>query len=87
MPDEGYNDLSRLHHALYQGPLARHLNLDIPYVPHITLGVFHDKALAKHLCDRLNERRLAVSGVVDVLSIAQLESDGVRDLAVFQLAG
>lgn len=87
VPDEGYSGLSRLHDALYQGPLARHLALDIPFVPHITLGVFHDAAMARRLCDQLNARRLVVSGVVNALSVAQRESGAIRGLAAFQLAG
>ena len=87
VPDEGYSGLSRLHDALYRGPLARHLRMDIPFVPHITLGVFHDKAMARSLCDQLNEHRFAVSGMVNTLSVVQLEPNGIRGLAAFQLAG
>jgi hypothetical protein len=87
VPDEGYSDLSRLHDALYQGPLAEHLNLDIPFVPHITLGVFQDKVEAKRLCDELNARGVAISGQLNALSVAALEAGKIRDLKTFPLIG
>jgi len=87
VPDEGYSGLSRLHDALYQGPLAEHLNLDIPFVPHVTLGVFRDKTEAKRLCDELNARGIAISGEVNALSIAALEAGKIHDLETFPLIG
>ncbi|HEX7749394.1 MAG TPA: 2'-5' RNA ligase family protein [Bordetella sp.] len=87
VPDGGYSGLSRLHDALYRGPLAEHLNLDIPFVPHITLGVLRDKADAKRLCDELNARGIAISGEVNALSVAALEAGKIRDLNTFPLIG
>lgn len=44
VPDEGYAAISILHDRLYTGPLAEHLRLDIPYVPHITVATLRDRA-------------------------------------------
>ena len=37
---EGAAQIRDLHDALYTGPLATSLRPDIPYLPHLTLGVF-----------------------------------------------
>ena len=87
VPDEGYSGLSRLHDGLYTGPLAERLRLDIPFVPHVTLGSTADRRAAKRLCDELNERGVAVDGRVDALTVAALEEGRLRDLARFALAG
>jgi 2'-5' RNA ligase len=38
--DEGSENLIRLHEELYAGILARYRREDIPFIPHVTLGVF-----------------------------------------------
>lgn len=38
VPDQGYAEVSLLHDRLYTGPLLAHLRLDLPYIPHITIG-------------------------------------------------
>lgn len=87
VPDEGYSGLSRLHDALYGGPLAECLRLDIPFVPHITIGASDDRAAAKRLCDDLNRRGLFIDGVINALTVATLEEGRVRRLKSFDLAG
>jgi 2'-5' RNA ligase len=37
---EGADQIRALHDALYTGPFADSLRRDIPYLPHLTLGVF-----------------------------------------------
>ena len=75
--------------STYNNSLASdgYLNLDIPFVPHITLGVFRDKTEAKRLCDELIARGIAISGEVNALSIAALEAGKIRDLETFPLIG
>ena len=46
VPDEGFSGLVRLHDRLYSGPFADALNLDIPYIPHITLDRGHQRTIA-----------------------------------------
>src|SRR5262245_52203029 len=46
VPDEGNAAIARLHDRIYSGPLAPHLRLDLPYVPHITIGRTRDRRLA-----------------------------------------
>lgn len=85
VPDEGFSGISRLHDALYGGPLSAHLRLDIPFVPHITLGASADRTTAKRLCDELNSSGLAIHGTIDALSVAALQDGRIRILANFPL--
>ena len=87
VPDEGYSGLSRLHDDLYQVPFAEHLRLDIPFVPHITIGATDDRVAAKQLCDDLNGRGLSIHGAVNALTVVALDQDKVRRLRTFDLGG
>jgi 2'-5' RNA ligase len=85
VPDEGYSKLSLLHDRLYTGTLSPHLRLDVPFIPHITIGSLADRPAAKQLCDELNERGVGMIGSVNALTVAALENGKVRNLASFQL--
>jgi hypothetical protein len=51
VPDEGYSGISLLHDRLYTGLLKPFLRLDVPFIPHITIGTLKDQSAAKVLCD------------------------------------
>ena len=85
VPDEGYSAISRLHDALYGGPLSSHLRLEIPFIPHLTLGSSADRKAVKRLCDELNESDLTICGSIEALSIAMLQDGKIRGLAEFSL--
>ncbi|ADP15933.1 hypothetical protein AXYL_02613 [Achromobacter xylosoxidans A8] len=87
VPDEGHSQLARLHNALYRQVLAPTLRLDIPYVPHITLGASTNRALMKSLCDELNRNGLDIRGSVDRLTMAVLENGVITDLMSARLSG
>jgi 2'-5' RNA ligase len=69
---EGKAELARLHEDLYTGPLVGELK-DMPYVPHVTLGVFkgdpdgYARALAEAVQLNLN-----YTCVVDRLDLVRL---------------
>jgi 2'-5' RNA ligase len=46
VPDEGAAQIKDLHATLYEGALKEFLRADIPYVPHLTLGLLRTKANA-----------------------------------------
>jgi len=87
VPDEGYSGLSRLHDRLYSGPLASRLRLDLPFVPHITVGRHARREVAKELCDALNDTGLCIPGRVETLAVSALEEGRVNTLATFALDG
>lgn len=83
VPDEGYSGISRLHDALYRRELAPFMQLDIPYVPHITLGSSADRGAMKDCCDELNEAALSIHGSVEALTVIALEGGSLVDVASF----
>ena len=86
VPDEGYAALSRLHDELYRGPLEPYLRLDIPYVPHVTIGTLEDRRRAKQLCDALNDAGVHIEGRVEAMCVGALAEGKIRDLATYLLA-
>jgi len=85
VPDEGFSGISRLHDALYSGLLSSHLRLDIPFIPHITLGASADRNAAKSLCDELNAAGSAIHGAIEAVSVAALQDGKIHNLAKFSL--
>jgi 2'-5' RNA ligase len=85
VPDEGYAAISRLHDALYAGPLQSRLRLDLPYTPHITLGRFASRSQAKRVCDDLNAQPMIISGNLDSLHVGKIENGKFITIAKFDL--
>jgi 2'-5' RNA ligase len=73
VPDEGYSGISRLHDALYTGPLEPFHRLDLPYIPHITIGASASRPEAKRLCDSLNAQGLSLHGTVSHLHVGSVQ--------------
>ena len=85
VPDEGYSQISRLHDRLYGGPLASHLRLGLPYIPHITIGTLNSRIKAKALCDNLNAQGLEIEGLIRTISVGSVQAGVFKDLATFEL--
>ena len=85
VPDDGYATISRLHDALYAGPLASHLRLDLPYVPHITIGITDDRRCAKSLCDQLNADGVVIDGSLSELTVGRVHDARFESLSVHRL--
>jgi len=85
VPDEGNSALSLLHDRLYAGLLASYLRIDVPFVPHITIGTCSERQKAKELCDELNGRGLSIAGTVEALTVALPADNMIKDLRSFKL--
>ncbi len=81
VPDDGFGALVRLHDRLYAGALAPALRLDIPSIPHITIGRSDDSTLCKRLADEINAQPFAVHGHVTALAVVMREEQAVRTIA------
>lgn len=81
VPDEGFGALVRLRDRLYSGPLARDLRLDIPAIPHVTIGRAASARHAKRLADSLNARPLAIAGEITALYFVAHDGGTVRTIA------
>lgn len=88
VPDAGNAALIRLHDQLYSGPFAEVLRLDLPYVPHITLGRFGEAKVAKALVDDLNAQDIYIEARLDTVELFRLEEgEAPRRLAEVALRG
>jgi 2'-5' RNA ligase len=65
VPDEGYSALVKLHDRLYTGALAAALRLDIPFIPHITIGTAADPWTCKQLADLINRQGVCIRGRIE----------------------
>ncbi len=98
---EGSDEVVRLHDELYAGPLADHLRTDLPYAPHVGLGLCTGEAYdpldpKAGTCDEQRYRQphaeaealnLDVWRPVDRLTLVELDDDVrcVRDVAAVPL--
>jgi 2'-5' RNA ligase len=87
VPDEGMSQLVKLHDALYRGPLAPHLRLDIPFVPHITVGAGHDLAALHQVAQELNATEFALHAKIEQLTLVRHAAGAVATMAEAALAG
>jgi 2'-5' RNA ligase len=80
VPDEGYDNLVRLHDMLYSEKLKSNLRYDIPYVPHITIGKAKEKIQVERMVDKWNTRHRVISGQVSKLAIVKYENNRLQKL-------
>jgi 2'-5' RNA ligase len=77
VPDEGFSALVKLHDALYTGILADALRLDVPFIPHITVGGDAGPLVSKALADAINREDRCVQGQIMALDIISYEQGRV----------
>ena len=87
VPDEGYNQILKLHDNLYTGPLTRHLRHDIPYIPHMTIGIFSDTGQAQKAVDDINGREFAIAGQMTAVDIVSDNTGRIKTLEKINLGG
>lgn len=78
VPDEGFGEFVRLHDCLYSGKLNPALRLDIPFIPHLTIGSNLSLSEAKNKVDKLNSEHLDIEFLIDRLSVVEI-SDPKKD--------
>lgn len=84
-PDEGLSQIVKLHDRLYTGILHPELRLDIPYIPHMTLGYSDDAQYCKQVADELNQTNFEITGKLDALSVLAITESAVDVLATIPL--
>ncbi len=72
VPDEGLGKILRLHDHLYSELLKTELRLDIPFVPHLTVGSGIELFDAKKLADHLNAKNFEITFNLDKISIVEI---------------
>ena len=71
VPDEGFSNFIRSHDALYTGILSKHLNIEIPYLPHITIGYCDDAQLIRKISIDINQQNIEILGKIDRLALME----------------
>ncbi len=85
VPDEGYSTLVKLHDELYRGVLEPGLNLDVAYIPHLTIGDHLHAHALKPVADAINHQNRCIFGRVRKLDILAYEHDRVKTLHTISL--
>lgn len=85
IPSAGFNEINELHDILYQDELESELRVDIPYIPHLTIGSGSKEEMTA-LVDKVNESKTSINGSVDQVSIISFDSIKVTDINEQNLA-
>jgi 2'-5' RNA ligase len=85
VPDEGFSNIVKLHNSLYTGILAPHLRLDIPFIPHITIGFSTDASACKAIADDLNNEQFEHPGTISSLDLLRKDSDKITSVERFPI--
>ena len=81
VPDQGNAAIAQLHDRLYTGLLQPYLRLDLPYVPHITIGSLSSRTEAKSLCNELNRQGISIEGFLNELAVGYVEAGKFNNLS------
>ncbi|HMG14266.1 MAG TPA: 2'-5' RNA ligase family protein [Saprospiraceae bacterium] len=85
VPDEGFSQLIKLHDKLYNGLLNDNLRLDIPFIPHITIGSSTDKYQCKKMVDDWNSKDFEINGTISYLHLVKYTGEYVETIESVQL--
>lgn len=85
VPDKGRNEITRLHDLLYTGLLARELNPEYSYTPHITVGCLEDKIQCQKIVKKLNNDDFCITGRINSIDVAIYMNNTVESIANFKL--
>jgi 2'-5' RNA ligase len=76
---EGKDSLTRLHDEIYTGLLATYLRTDIPFVPHVTLGLLAlDSVSQDRVVDEATQLGVDHRGVLNNLHLIKVNDDRSR---------
>ena len=85
-PDEGFSGIVKLHDKLYTGFLAERLHLDIPFIPHVTIGYSTDIHFCKRAVDDLNGQHFEIKGTIDTLELVSIQGPTYNTISQFSLS-
>ncbi len=85
VPDEGFGRIFKLHDKLYSDKLLPYHRLDISYIPHISIANSTDPIPIKKIVDRLNEKDLAITGLISSLDIINYENRVITTIEKIKL--
>lgn len=65
---KGASSLTKIHQLLYKEELE-HFHLDIPYIPHMTLGKFHSLSRLKDAYETIRKISTSFTTTIDTVSV------------------
>lgn len=86
VPDDGRDQITRLHGELYVGSLRPHLREDVTFIPHITVAAHDDLRWCQAYVEQLTETLPPVRGVIESLTLVDVTAAKIEPLAEFRLA-
>ena len=84
LPDQGRDEISRLHDRLYEGPFRGVPFTGARFVPHLTVAAASSSA-CELLAQQLSERAARLRGSLDRLELVDVSEPVVRSLRSFAL--
>lgn len=70
-PEKGRRNIQALHDHLYSGIMSPYLKLDIPFIPHITVGRRSSIEDAGKISESINKDPISISGTVEALTVIE----------------
>lgn len=80
VPDQGNEEIVKLHDEIYTGILEPELRKDIPFVPHIGIANSLNKSGMQKLADKINQDGIKISGKIDSLDICGYIDDTITSI-------
>lgn len=80
VPDEGFSHFVNLRNRVYRASMAKALDLEIPFIPHLTVGSTKNLLKGKRIVDELNGRSFRIAGVIDALAVVAESGDRNRTI-------
>jgi len=72
---KGKKEILKIHKRFYLRLLTKYLRKDIPYIPHITLGIFKTKKEIDSALRELKDKKLKIKATVDSVYLINLNKD------------
>lgn len=85
IPSIGYDAITKLHDLLYVNDMASELREDIPFVPHVGIGMSGDHSAMEMLAKDIDESDINIYGLIDHLVIAGYDGNKVTDITEISL--
>lgn len=80
VPDEGFDEMSALHKALYAGGFGPTRLRDIMFIPHITVGARPDFEACEAIARQLSPLERQVRGRLEALDLIEIHAGRVQTL-------
>jgi 2'-5' RNA ligase len=86
VPDEGYEKIVKIHDTLYTGVLSDRLRRDIPYIPHLTIGVFEKEEECEKVSGELNRQKIVIEGWISNIDVISIDHSRIEMIKEFKLS-